>query len=100
VAYISRTRCAGPLPIGYGEFAPDLAIEIRSPSDRPGAVLAKVGDWLDAGAQLVWTVDPSRRAVVVYRADGWQDTLGMDDMLDGDDLLPGFALSIAALFAL
>ena len=99
VAYVSRERWAGPLPDGYGEFAPDLAVEIRSPSDRLGAVLAKVGDWLDAGAQLVWVVDPARQLVTVYRADGSQAMLGIDDVLDGGDVLHGLAVSIAELFA-
>ena len=99
VAYISSERWAGPMPDGYGEFAPDLAIEIRSPSDRIGAVLAKVGDWLDAGTGLVWVVDPAREQISVYNADGSQDMLGVDEVLDGGDVLPGFTLVIAELFA-
>lgn len=99
VAYVSRERWAGPLPEGYGEFAPDLAVEIRSPSDRTGAVLAKVGDWLDSGAYLVWVVDPMRQHVTVYGADGSQAMLGLGDVLDGGLVLPGFSLSIAELFA-
>ena len=99
VAYVSRERWAGPLPDGYGEFAPEIAVEVRSPGDRPGAVLAKVGDWLDAGSHLVWVVDPARRLVTVYRADGSQALLGVDDILDGDEVLPGFAFPIAELFA-
>lgn len=99
VAYVSRARWAGPLPDGYGEFAPDIAVEVRSPNDRVGAVLAKVGDWLDAGTHLVWVVDPARALITVYRADGSQAMLGADDVLDGGEVLPGFALSIAELFA-
>lgn len=99
VAYVSRERWAGPMPNGYGEFAPDLAVEIRSPSDRIGALLAKVGDWLDAGALLVWVVDPMRQQVTVYRADGSQAILGLQDMLDGGDVLPGFTLAMTELFA-
>lgn len=99
VAYVSRERWAAPLPLGYGEFAPDLAIEIRSPTDRIGAVLAKVGDLLDAGAHLVWVIDPARQLITVYRADGSQAMLGVDDALDGGDVLPGFAYSLVELFA-
>ena len=99
VAYVSRERWAGPLPDGYGEFAPDLAVEIRSPSDRTGAVLAKVGEWLDAGANLIWVIDPMRQHVTVYRADGSQAMLGLEDVLDGGSVLPGFSLWIAELFA-
>lgn len=99
VAYVSRARWSGAMPLGYGEFAPDLAVEIRSPSDRPGAVLAKVGDWLEAGSLLVWVIDPQHREVSVYRADGSQALLGPPDTLDGGELLPGFHLALAELFA-
>ena len=99
VAYVSRERWAGQLPDGYGEFAPDLAVEVRSPSDRVGAVLAKVGDWLDAGSHLVWVVDPTRQQVTAYRADGSQALLGVEDVLDGGDVLPGFAFPITERFA-
>lgn len=99
VAYVSRQRWAGPLPEGYGEFAPDLAVEIRSPSDRPSAVLAKVSDWLEAGALLVWVIDTARQQVHVYRADGSQAVHGAADALSGGDVLPGFSLGLAALFA-
>ena len=99
IAYVSRERWAGPMPDGYGEFAPDLAVEIRSPSDRIGAVLAKVGDWLEAGSHLVWVVDPARRQVTVYRADGSQAMLGVEEALDGGDVLPAFTFAIAELFA-
>lgn len=99
ISYLSRERWAGPLSARYGEGAPDLAVEIRSPSDRPGAVLAKIGDYLEAGAQLVWVVDPGRQNVSVYRSDGSQSVLSVDDSLDGGDVLPGFAYSIAELFA-
>ena len=40
------------------ELAPDLAAEIVSLDDRPGELLAKVGQWLDAGTKLVWIIDP------------------------------------------
>ena len=99
VAYVSRERHSAPMPDGFPEFAPDLAVEVSSPSDRIGAVIAKVGDWLSAGTALVWVVDPRREWVVVYRADGSVTVLGMTDALRGDDVLPGFSLPLAALLA-
>jgi Uma2 family endonuclease len=57
-------------------------------------VLAKVGDWLMAGTQLVWVVDPKRRQAQVYRADGSGVILGEDGVLDGEDVLPRFALPL------
>ena len=99
IAYVSRDRFAMPMPDGYLELAPDLAVEVRSPSDRTGAVVAKVGDFLTAGTQLVWVVDPPRERVVVYRADGSVTVLTIADTLSGDELLPGFALPLRKLFA-
>ncbi len=99
IAYLSRERLAGPLPDGFPELAPDLAVEVRSPSDRVGAVVAKVGDWLSAGTTLVWVIDSARAQVMVYRADGSVAVLEHNDILRGDDLLPGFALPLTELFA-
>lgn len=99
VAYVSRERFAGPMPDGFPEFAPDLAVEVRSPSDRTGAVVAKVSDWLSAGTALVWVVDPPREQVVVYRADGTVSVLAMGETLSGEALLPGFAFPLQELFA-
>ena len=98
IAYVSRERHPEPMPKGFPEFAPDLAVEVRSPTDRSGAVLTKVGDWLSAGAELVWVVDPSREEAVVYRADGGVLVLRSHVELDGEALLPGFRLSLAELF--
>ena len=97
VAFISTARVPSPMPRGYAELAPDLAVEVLSPSDRAGRVLAKVGDWIDAGARLVWIVDPERRVAHVYRADGTQAALTADETLGGEDVLPGFSVRLAEM---
>lgn len=97
VAYVSRARWPGAMPDGYGEFAPDIAVEVRSPSDRAGELLAKVGDWLDAGSSLVWIVDPVRRSAQVFRPDGSVSLLASTDSLDGEGVLPGFSLPLATI---
>lgn len=99
LAYVSRERHPGPMPNGFPAFAPDLAVEVRSPGDRAGAVVAKVGDWLEAGSLMVWSVDPDREQVVVYRADGSVSVLGLGDTLLGERVLPGFAMALTELFA-
>jgi len=98
VGFVSRERVPDPLPKGYAEFAPDLAVEVLSPDDRPGEVLAKVADWLNAGSRLVWVVDPDQRLVRVYRADGSESLLGAHDLLVGEEVLPGFACPVADVF--
>ena len=95
--FVHRDRVPNPLPRGYAEFAPDLAVEILSPDDRPGEVLAKIGDWLRAGTRLVWIVDPIRRTARVYRADGTEALLSPEESLDGEDVLPGFSLPLSAI---
>lgn len=97
VGFVRQNRVPDPPPRGYAEFAPDLAVEVLSPGDRPGEVLAKVSDWLRAGTVLVWVVDPIRRSARVYRADGTESFIDRDDSLDGEDLLPGFVLPLAAV---
>jgi Uma2 family endonuclease len=97
VAYISTARLPDPPPRGFAELAPDLAVEVLSPDDRPGEVLAKVGDWLNAGARLVWVVDPIRVIARVYRADGSESLLSGTDALHGEDVLPGFEYELSAI---
>lgn len=70
-------------------------VEILSPHDRAGEILAKVGDWLDAGARRVWVVDPERRVARVYRLDGTEDVISDDGALLGEDVLPGFNCTLA-----
>jgi Uma2 family endonuclease len=90
VAFVARDRLAQIPEEGYAEIAPDWVAEILSPSDRPGEVLEKVGQWLSAGVRLVWVLDPVRRHARIYRADGSVSTVGPDDELDGEDVFPGF----------
>ena len=89
-SFVRRERIPDPIPRGFARFAPDLAIEVLSPSNRPGEVLEKVGDYLNAGTLLVWVIDPDRRQARVYRADGTIVTVSENEPLDGEDVLPGF----------
>ena len=97
VAFVSRARVPHPRPAGYADLAPDLAVEVLSPDDRPGKVLEKVGDWLTAGTRLVWVVDPVRQQVRVYRADGSETVVETDGTLDGEDVLPKFRCAVASV---
>jgi Uma2 family endonuclease len=70
---------------------------VLSPDDRPGEVLAKVADWLEAGTRLVWMVDPGRRRARVYRADGSESEIGADGALEGEEVVPGFACRLDSI---
>ncbi len=80
-------------------YPPDLAVEVVSPGDRAEEVYGKVREYLDAGARLVWVVWPRHRAVTVYTLDGQVRERREGDALDGDDVLPGFRVRVAELFA-
>lgn len=91
VAVVRRDRVTQPEPLGFPDLGPDLVVEVLSPSDRPGAVLAKVADWLNAGSRLVWVIDPERALARVYRSDGTEALVSQTDALDGEDVVPGFS---------
>lgn len=99
VAFLSAGRGDQIGRRGYAALAPDLVAEVLSPDDRAGEVLNKVGDWLDAGVQIVWVIDPDRREARVYRADGSLTTIDASGALEGEDVLPGFACRLSDLVA-
>ena len=96
VAFVARERIPTERA-GFAELAPDLAVEVLSPGDRAGEVLAKVADWLNAGTLLVWVIDPARRVARVYRADGTEAIVHDDSALEGEAVLPGFTMPLAAV---
>ena len=98
VAFVATTRLDAVKDRGYAALAPDLLAEVLSHDDRPGEVLAKVAQWLEAGTRLIWVIDPERRVARVYRADGSMTVLREGDALDGEDVLPGFSYGLKDLF--
>ncbi|MBC8078071.1 MAG: Uma2 family endonuclease [Chloroflexales bacterium] len=87
------------IPEAFWTIAPDLAVEIVSPSETAEDVRAKVREYLDAGTQLVWEVYPRTREVVAYAADGSARAFGPADTLQAPELLPGFACRVSEIFA-
>jgi Uma2 family endonuclease len=78
---------------------PDLAVEVVSPNDRYVEVDETVSLWLEAGCRMVVVVNPRRRTVAVHRSSSRVRQLTEADIIDGDDVVPGWALPVAALFA-
>src|SRR2546427_7684268 len=85
VAFISRERLPDPQTRGFPALGPDLVVEVLSPEDRPGETLAKVGQWLEGGARLVWGIDPERRVARGYRQDGTATHVADSAMRAGED---------------
>ncbi len=100
VAFIIRRRVevVGKAK-GFWPGAPDLAVEVLSPDDRVSEVEEKVSEWLTAGSQQVWVVSPKLRTVTVYRSLTDITTLTETETLDGGDVVPGFTISVAEIFA-
>lgn len=85
-------------PGGWIRGAPDVAVEVLSPSDTATAIHIETSDYLAAGARLVWIVDPVLRTVTIHRPDGSARVLGSDETLEGEDVLEGFSVRVAELF--
>lgn len=99
VAFVAQSRIPpGKLPKGYFPGAPDLAVEVISPSEPAAEVQGKVTEYFAAGTRLVWIVYPDNLQVVVFRSARESTILGADDTLDGGDLVPGFTCRVSDLF--
>ncbi len=99
VAFISREHIPeSGIPKKYWPGTPDLAVEVLSPGDTPREVEKKVNQWLTAGAQVVWTVDPKRKSVTVHRASADASTFSETDELGGEDIVPGFRCRVSEIF--
>ena len=98
-AFIAKARIPETgIPKTYWPFAPDLAVEVTSPSDRFSAVQTKIVKYFSAGTRLVWVVEPATRTVYVYRSSHDVQALGEADELSGADVLPGLRYAVKRLF--
>ena len=100
VAFIRRERVddLGDAP-GYWPGAPDLAVEVVSPSESKAAVRSKVLQWLGFGVAQVWVVDLKTETVTIHRSPESATTLSRDDILEVPDLLPGLSIPMSEIFA-
>ena len=99
VAFISRARLSGvDDSSAYWPGAPDLAVEVVSPSDNYTEVEDKVFAWLEAGARLVIVLDPRRCRAMSYRSLTAIAVHSRQDTLDCSDVVPGFAIPLSEIF--
>lgn len=97
VAYLSKERIpdnerqASPNP-------PDLAIEIVSPTDKVYDVTEKALEYLNAGTQMVWVIEPIAKTITVYRSSTDIKTLTQNDTLTGEEVVEGFQCAVAEIF--
>jgi len=99
VAFVSRARYDEVADdSGYLPFAPDLAVEVLSPSDRFTRVEAKAIAWLDGGCKLVLIVDPESESITAYCSRQSIQIFGTDETLDCSDAVPNWSLSLPQIF--
>ena len=97
VAFVSKARQPEPSHETYNPLAPDLAVEVLSPSDQPDVMRLKLANCLAAGV-TVWVVRPEAKTVEVYTPGKRAYRLGADGTLDGGEVLPGLALPVKDIF--
>ena len=99
VSFVSESRLpASGLPEGFFQGAPDIAVEVISPSEREQHILEKVGDYLRYGCKMVVVIRPRTRRVEVHLPNREMQILESDDVLDGGAIVPGWQLPIAEIF--
>lgn len=100
VAFVSFERfpASGESRGSKWTIAPDLAIEIVSPTDDFNAVIEKIDEYLDAGVKQVWLVEPRRKAITIYRARTKMQILMGDDELTSEEVFPGLRLHVSEIF--
>ncbi|MCZ2099332.1 MAG: Uma2 family endonuclease [Anaerolineae bacterium] len=97
VAFVSKTRQTEPSEQAYSAIPPDLVIEVLSPSNTPHEMRVKVVNYLSVGV-TVWVADPDRKLVEVYTPGQPVKKVGIGGLLDGGDILPGFAIAVKDIF--
>lgn len=87
------------MPLRPTAIVPDIAVEVRSPSDTRRYIEEKRRRWLAAGVQIVWNVDIRAETIAAHYPDGTSRLFTIDDTLDAEPVLPGFAVPVRELFA-
>ncbi len=100
VSFVSKERITEKRPsFAAFEGAPDLAIEIISPTDIWFEIVQKLDEYFSSGCRLVWLISSADQRVQVYRHDQRSQILELGDLLDGEEVVPGFSMPVADLFA-
>lgn len=98
VAFVRAERAPAMRGSGFPDGWPDLAVEVVGPDRSLHEAIRKAAQYLEAGCRLVWILHNLHRRVLEFRADGTVRTLSGEDVLDGGDVLPGFACKVSDIF--
>ena len=95
--FVSKQRLPDNEPVGFFVGAPNLAVEVLSPGDRPNKVLAKVREWLAHGCEEVWVVDPDAEALTINAPEA--ETLTLDSLqIVSSQAVHRFHIQVSSLF--
>ena len=100
VSFIAKERLVGAkrAPKKFFDGAPDLVVEVLSPSDTIEMLHEKIVEYFKSGARLIWVVNPEEQTVLVYHTPTPYQLLRANDALDGEQVVPGFSLPVSELF--
>lgn len=101
VSFIAKDRLQGAkrAPKKFFDGAPDLAVEVLSPSDTIDKLHEKIVEYFDNGAKLIWVLNPEEQTVLVYHTPQPDTLLRAGDALDGEAVVEGFSMPVSELFA-
>lgn len=100
VSFVAKERLQGlrRLPKGFFQGAPDLAVEVLSPSNTVEEIHNKIVEYFENGTRLVWVIHPDEQYVLVYHSPSPDRLLRPQDVLEGETVIPGFSLAVSKLF--
>lgn len=101
-SWVSRDRWEALTPSekeGFAPLCPDFVVELRSKTDSLFTLQEKMQEYIDNGARLGWLIDPQNRRVEIYRPQGKVESLEQPETLSGEDVLPGFTLSLTSVWS-
>ena len=94
-----RIKSLGGIPKGYIEGSPDLAVEILSPGNTVEQIHEKIVEYFENGSRLVWIIHPDENYILVYHQPQPDQLKRPGDLLEGEDVIPGFSLDLSEFFA-
>lgn len=97
VGYISKARLP-EIPAREVPLPPDLAVEVKSPTDTRRELRRQAEQYMAAGTRMVWLIFPEEGQIEVYLPDQDVIEIELDGVLDGGDVLPGFTLAVSEVF--
>ncbi|PSN12899.1 Uma2 family endonuclease [filamentous cyanobacterium CCT1] len=100
VAWVEKSRieAISPDPAKFLPLAPDFVIELRSATDKLATLQHKMAEYRDCGVRLGWLIDPQEKWVEIYRLGRPTEYLSQPEQISGEDVLPGFVLTLATIW--